>query len=1019
MSQIIRKWVQDRAINNEKIDEADIYTMTGLLVDSTSGAGRVGIGITEPLDAIHIRRPDTSAGLMLDLNDGGSGRTYQLYSSPTGVFNIQDHDIATDRFTLKSTASIGNIGISTSDPLDTVHARATVGSAALRLDLDDGIAGQAYQLVSNPAGDFAVIDINDSSAIRLLIDSTGTTTIPGDTTLGGNFQVNGTVTVINTEIVITDQLEINQTDMTQAALIASQDNASATGTVVKIENASALNHALTVNQGFVGFGTTDPQAQLHVEGDIVGKVTATPSNLGSATRRIGTIFMASNINHQGNLNFNGSNVVFDSTAGRVGIGVTLPASALDVVGTVVGSTGIVATTGNIAASSGSVTAFLLVSAGTTVTAGTGITATTGNITASTGNIVSTLGALVASTTVTAGGLIRSTGGGLQANTTVIAGTGMTATTGNITASTGNIVSTLGALSANTTVTAGGLIRSTGGGLQANTTVTAGTGITATTGNITASTGNFVATLGSVSTGSNGVIGTWLQVGTNCGIGTTSPFGASPLHVYRTGTCTVLVQTPTTVIDTDKAIIQLKFGASVYGQIQTWNTTANGSQFDIYGTAGVALRLGGNNAQQLYLYSNLARFSFPSIALADVSQDGDNGSGTHSAITRVDTANFGFERVKIGSSTNTDVSIVRQLVDKITVQSASVIVTPTLTCSADLSVGTTSAFTGNVGIGTVASGTASNKLSMYSASGVICNIQSGLGNFTNFINFKQGASIGSALSVQSLTGPTYTGTWNMTGSGGKLNLSVNNNLIVRVWDAQVGINTDPPAAGGGLPPVSLEVFSDHADGHLTRLKANSGDEVKLHFIKGTTIAAVFISDPTSCKIGSWDEAQDTKILHGGNVKITATSTGCIITGALSKSSGSFIIDHPLDPYNKTLQHSFVESPEMRNIYYGQAETVNGFVTITLPYWWTALNGEDKSEYSYQFTSIGKWCPLYVSQEIEGNKFTVASVDGDCKFSWTVSAIRHDKHAEEHRISIEEEKVGDKKGILIEDYDKKEN
>jgi hypothetical protein len=45
---------------------------------------------------------------------------------------------------------------------------------------------------------------------------------------------------------------------------------------------------------------------------------------------------------------------------------------------------------------------------------------------------------------------------------------------------------------------------------------------------------------------------------------------------------------------------------------------------------------------------------------------------------------------------------------------------------------------------------------------------------------------------------------------------------------------------------------------------------------------------------------------GNVKII---------GNLSKSSGSFLIDHPLDPANKYLYHSFVESPDMMNIYNG--------------------------------------------------------------------------------------------------------
>src|SRR5205085_2241209 len=48
------------------------------------------------------------------------------------------------------------------------------------------------------------------------------------------------------------------------------------------------------------------------------------------------------------------------------------------------------------------------------------------------------------------------------------------------------------------------------------------------------------------------------------------------------------------------------------------------------------------------------------------------------------------------------------------------------------------------------------------------------------------------------------------------------------------------------------------------------------------------------------------LFGGNVQIN---------GNLTKSSGSFKIDHPLNPANKYLYHSFVESPDMKNIYDG--------------------------------------------------------------------------------------------------------
>ena len=54
------------------------------------------------------------------------------------------------------------------------------------------------------------------------------------------------------------------------------------------------------------------------------------------------------------------------------------------------------------------------------------------------------------------------------------------------------------------------------------------------------------------------------------------------------------------------------------------------------------------------------------------------------------------------------------------------------------------------------------------------------------------------------------------------------------------------------------------------------------------------------------------LFTGNVKITGNLS---VSGTVSKGGGSFRIDHPLDPEHKYLYHSFVESPDMMNIYNG--------------------------------------------------------------------------------------------------------
>lgn len=85
---------------------------------------------------------------------------------------------------------------------------------------------------------------------------------------------------------------------------------------------------------------------------------------------------------------------------------------------------------------------------------------------------------------------------------------------------------------------------------------------------------------------------------------------------------------------------------------------------------------------------------------------------------------------------------------------------------------------------------------------------------------------------------------------------------------------------------------------------------------------------------------------GNVDIT--NNGVLTVGTIHKASGSFMIDHPLDPSNKYLYHSFVESPDMKNIYDGVVLLDNsGEAVVQLPDWFQALN----KDFRYQLTSLG--------------------------------------------------------------------
>jgi hypothetical protein len=141
----------------------------------------------------------------------------------------------------------------------------------------------------------------------------------------------------------------------------------------------------------------------------------------------------------------------------------------------------------------------------------------------------------------------------------------------------------------------------------------------------------------------------------------------------------------------------------------------------------------------------------------------------------------------------------------------------------------------------------------------------------------------------------------------------------------------------------------------------------------------------------------------------------VNGTLSKAAGSFKIDHPLDPANQYLQHSFVESPDMKNIYDGVVILDDsGAATVTLPDWFEALNGgaEHRSDFRYQLTPIGAAMPdLHIGQKIQGNTFRIAGGKPGMEVSWQVTGIRHDPYAEQNRIVVETDKPAGEQGTYL--------
>ncbi|HEV3077599.1 MAG TPA: hypothetical protein VHB47_24475 [Thermoanaerobaculia bacterium] len=135
----------------------------------------------------------------------------------------------------------------------------------------------------------------------------------------------------------------------------------------------------------------------------------------------------------------------------------------------------------------------------------------------------------------------------------------------------------------------------------------------------------------------------------------------------------------------------------------------------------------------------------------------------------------------------------------------------------------------------------------------------------------------------------------------------------------------------------------------------------------------------------------------------------VTGTLTKGGGGFLIDHPLEPANRTLCHSFVESPDMKNVYDGIAECdQRGEAVVELPDWFEALN----ASFRYQLTPIGAAAPhLHIAAEVSENRFKIAGGSVGLKVSWQVTGIRQDAWARAHRLAVEREKTPAQRGRFL--------
>jgi len=228
-------------------------------------------------------------------------------------------------------------------------------------------------------------------------------------------------------------------------------------------------------------------------------------------------------------------------------------------------------------------------------------------------------------------------------------------------------------------------------------------------------------------------------------------------------------------------------------------------------------------------------------------------------------------------------------------------------------------------------------------------------------------------------------------------------------------TDPDTAGvgiyarGGLAIHGVSSVGDAIYGTTAATNGVKGESSANNV--GT--AGVYGTATGPGANGVIGEANNGQVAYGVWGKSTSGFAGFFsgavnVTGNFTKGGGGFKIDHPLDPENKYLRHSFVESPEALNVYCDDVVTnSDGYAIVSLPEYFSALN----THFRYQLTVIGQFAQAIVAEEINNNRFTIRTDMANVKVSWQVTGVRKDPFALAHSAPTEEAKPDAERGTYL--------